>query len=111
MIQLPPLQVNQGQPFETVIEWTVDGETPDTSDWSGAITVKTAPKGDAVGTWAVDLSVNGQVRVSLTAEDTATFPALARLGRFVTAVFQIDLTDPDGAGQVFQGSIAVSGAV
>jgi hypothetical protein len=107
--QLPPLMVDQGQPFEAVINWERDGIPVDMTDWVGTITVKTAPKGDEVGSWFLSLDDSGNVTVTI--DDTSDFPALPRLGRFVTAVFQIDLDEPGGAGQVFQGGVAVAGAV
>ena len=107
--QLPPMQVDQGQPFQTVIDWARDGNPVNMTGWSGTITVKASPKGTEVGTWPVALNNAGRVTVSIT--DTSEFPALPKLGRFVTAVFQIDLIEPAGDGQVFQGNVAVRGAV
>ena len=104
---LPPFNVVQGQPFAKTISWKRDGVAVDTSTWTGTLRVVKRPQGDEVGEWAVDISTPGEILIEI--EDTSAFPALAKLGEFVTAVYEVRLVEPGGEGQVFQGAVAVTG--
>lgn len=109
MSVLPPFNVVQGQPFAKTINWTRDGVAVDMTGWTGELRIVKKPQGDEVGTWAVDISTPGAILVEIA--DTSEFPALAKMGEYVTALWQIRLTEPGGEGQVFQGPVAVTGAL
>lgn len=103
----PPFHIVQGQPFDTTVTWTRDDEPVDASTWTGTLRIVASPLGTEIGEWAVDLAVAGEVGIEIT--DTEDFPALAKLGEFVTAFYEIRLDEPGGAGAVLQGAVAVTG--
>lgn len=108
MIELPAFKVTQGQPATYSFTWT--GQN--LSTWTGVVTLKAVPQGDTLLTITPSsLTSGGVVTFSLTAAQASTLPALARIGYFVTAVFEVKLTPASGTGETFQGPVLVAGAV
>ncbi len=114
MIQLPSQKIAQGEPFASDI--TVTGQ--DWTGYTGTASYKTAMQ--ATGRMAregeeqepflrvpVTADSAGLIQYSLTAAQTATFPALPRIGYFRQAVCEIVMTN--GADvQRFQAPVSVA---
>lgn len=114
MIQLPPMKIAQGEPF--AYDFTVQGQ--DWTGYTGTATFKRAPQAvtrsnewfddtvEPILSVAVTADAAGLIQIGLTAAQTATFPALPRLGFFRQAVCEVSMTN--GADvQKFQARVMV----
>lgn len=121
MQELPVLNVTQGAPISD--EFTLRGQA--LTGWTGEAKFKRryplsglydyafeAEKADKVFLTApASVTVSGaDTVVALDVADTSGFPALERMGAFVTAFCEVRLTGPSGDVQVFQRPVAVAGA-
>lgn len=107
---LPTIRVTQGLP--RFIQYTfedIDGAI-DLSAWTGEFTISRQPFDDPILRVPLALNASGEIRVNLTAEQTADLAARAIIGGATNAMFQIRLTAPDPEfNQVWQGDVAVAG--
>jgi hypothetical protein len=118
------LQVTQGAPIDD--EFTLQAQ--DLTGWTGIATFKAMRISEpyrrdydhvwldaekrTIATVTPGLTIGGGntvVRTELA--DTSEFPALPRVGFFVTAFAEIVLTGPTGLKLVFQRPVAVAGAL
>ena len=120
MIRLPAMKVAQGEPFSYDV--TVVGQ--DWTGWTGTATFKVAPKSlyrldstntglitsDPFMTVTVEADATGLVQFSMTATETATFPALPVLGYRRQAVCEISMTDGTDV-QKFQATVLVAAQI
>lgn len=117
---LPSMKIAQGEPFSYDV--TVTGQ--DWTDYTGTATFKAAPKSTirraADGSTAqepilsVDVTADaaGLIQIGLSATQTATFPALPRLGFFRQAVCEIAMTNAStGDVQRFQAPVSVAAQI
>jgi hypothetical protein len=119
MIQLPPMKIAQGEPF--AYDVTVTGQ--DWSNYTGTATFKTAPKAPTRRIWwdeerepiiqvTATGDADGLIQFGLSATETATFPALERLGYFHRAVCEIAMTNAaTGDVQRFQARVSVAAQI
>ena len=122
MQELPVLNVTQGAPIND--EFTLNSQ--DLTGWTGVakFTRRYQPTGRAwdygitgetsrvIATVDVVLTVTGgNTKVVTTVADTSEFPALPRVGDFVTAFAEYRLTSPTGAVLVYQRPVSVAGAL
>lgn len=118
MNYLPPMQIAQGEPFS--YDFTVVGQ--DWTGYTGTATFKARPQAkwrlvdgnpvqepiitvDAIGDAA------GLIQVGLSATETATFPALPRVGYFHRAVCEVVMSDGAGDVQRYQARVSVASAL
>ena len=106
MIELPAFRVTQGQAADYEFTWTGKNLTGHV----GAVTIKAKPGGDAIDTATAVMDAAGLITFSFTATETATFPAQARVGYFVTGWFELKVTGATN-NETFQGPLAVAGAL
>lgn len=115
---LPPMKIAQGEPFSydvTVVgvSWT---------GYTGTATFRTKPQArgfrrdattefgtvpEPIVSVSVTADSTGLIQFSLTAAQTATFPALPRVGYFRQAVCEISMTNGSDV-QKFQASVSVA---
>ncbi len=122
MQELPVLNVTQGAPIDD--EFTLNSR--DLTGWTGVVTFtrRYKPTGRAwdyestvdvsrvIATATPVLTVSGgNTTVTTTVADTRDFPALPRVGDFVTAFAEYRLTSPTGAVLVYQRPVSVAGAL
>jgi hypothetical protein len=122
MQELPVLNVTQGAPITD--EFTLQGVN--LTGWTGAVRF-IRRYNDVTYAWDFNdltqdqrviasvvpvLTVTaGNTRVSTAVADTSMFPALPRIGDFVTAFAEYRLTSPTGAVLVYQRPVSVAGAL
>ena len=105
MILLPAIKVTQGDAFSS--SFTVTGQ--DWTGYTGAVIYRTAPQGEDILDTTCTGDALGEVTFSLTAAQTADFPAAAKVGYRKVGVYQIRMTGTDT--QTFQGDLMVAGAI
>lgn len=105
MDYLPAIKVTQGEAFSS--SFTLEGQ--DWTGYTGAVTYKTAPQGDLILETTCSGDALGEVTFSLTAAQTAEFPALAVVGFRRVGVYQVRMTGADVF--TFQGNLFVAGAI
>ena len=110
LVQLPPLQIIQGQ---DAYFWAVfmEGSTPvDLTGWTGE--VKLAREIDGHDFWSapVQLDAEGNVSVTLPASETDAFCVRGhKIGSETVGVFQITLTAPVSEfNEIWQGNVAIA---
>ena len=113
-----PMKIAQGEPFN--YEFTVEGQ--DWTGYTGTATFKRSVKAVARTDWTgvnptepllevtVDAQADGDVLLALTAAQTATLPALNRVGYFRQAVCEFNLTDGTDV-QKFQCRVLVAAEI
>ena len=120
MTRLPPMKIAQGEPF--AYSATVVGE--DWTGYTGTAKFKAAPKAQWLrnNNWPFNdvqepfLTVEalgdaaGLVQFSLTATETASFPALPRMGFYRQAVCEITMTDGTDV-QIFQATVSTGAQI
>lgn len=90
MTRLPPLRITQGEPF--AFDMAVGGM--DWTGYTGAATFKLKPAAtETILSVAVSAEDSGLVQFDLTAEETATLPALPRLGFMRTCICEVALSN------------------
>lgn len=107
---LPVLRITQGLP--RFVQYTfedIDGPI-DLTAWTGEFTISTAPFDKPFLRVPLTLNAVGEIRINLTAEQTAALAARPIIGGAKNASFQIRLIAPDPEfNQIWQGDIAVAG--
>lgn len=114
MIPIPSQKIAQGEPFSYDV--TVTGQ--DWTGYTGTASYKTAMQARSRMTRdgvedepflsvAVEADAAGLIQYSLTAAQTATFPALPRIGYFRQAVCEISMTNGTDV-QKFQAPVSVA---
>ena len=106
MIEIPAFRVTQGQAATYTFTWTGKNLTSHV----GTVTVKALPQGAVIDTVTAVMDAAGLVTFTFTATDTAAFPALAKVGYFVTGWFELKITGATN-NETFQGPLAVAGAL
>jgi len=119
MIQLPPMKIAQGEPF--AYDVTVTGQ--DWTGYTGTATFKARPKaiwrivdGEPQQEPIIAVTATGDavglIQFGLSATETATFPALPRLGYFHRAVCEIAMSNAStGDVQRFQARVSVAAQI
>lgn len=113
VVQLPPLQVVQGQPANF---WAVfkEGDRPvDLSLWTGEIKLAHDIGHRDFWTAPVQLDADGNVSVDIPADELDAFCVRSRsIGSNTVGVFQITLTAPIAEfTEVWQGNVAIAGII
>ena len=120
MTRLPPMKIAQGEPF--AYSATIVGE--DFTGYTGTVKFKAAPKAQWLrnNNWPfADVqepfltvtatgSALGVIQFALTAEETASFPVLPRLGFYRQAVCEITMTDGSDV-QIFQATVSTGAQI
>lgn len=106
MIELPAFRVTQGQAANYTFTWT----GKDLTGHTGTATITSSPQGEMVATAICTLDATGGVSFTFSAAKTAAFPAMAKVGYFVTGVFQVKITGATN-NETFQGSLSVAGSI
>jgi hypothetical protein len=111
MIAVPPIQVQQGLPFDYDLVWEEDGTPVDMTGWTGTFTVK-AHFGDDTKllTATPALGAAGEITIDLTADQIGALPFRDIRGPAKIGFYQITVTDGT-TGQVFQGELHASAAL
>lgn len=111
---LLPITITQGVEFfqRIVFSLDADGDDPiDLTGWTGTFTLSARPFEKPF--YTADLVLDGplgDVRITIPAEDTATFTPLPRLGGSPNAVHQYSLISPDPSqNQLWQGPATIAG--
>lgn len=115
-IQLPPMQIAQGEPFAYQATVTSQNWT----GYTGTATFKARPKttwklvdGDTVEDPIIAVAVTGNtvglLQFALTAAEASTFPALDRLGYRHSAVCEIAMVNAStGDAKRYQARVSVA---
>lgn len=108
MILIPPIQVQQGLPFDHDLVWEEDGVPVNMTGWTGEFVVK-ANFGDdqKLITSTPVLGAAGEIEINLTADQTTGLPVQDRRGPVQIGFYQITVTNGT-TGQVFQGDFYAS---
>lgn len=117
MIKLPAMKIAQGEPF--AYDLTVSGQ--DWTGWTGTATFKASVKAtyrrtpdrieqEPIITATVTPGALGLLEFSLTAAETADFPALERVGYFRQAICEIAMTGGSDV-QKFQAPVLVAAEI
>lgn len=111
MILIPPIEVQQGLAFTHVFVWEEDGIPVNMTGWTGEFVAK-ANYGDdtKLVTATPVLGATGEITITLTAEQTASLPALDKPGPRLVGTYQIKVSG-GSTGQIFQGNLHVSAAL
>lgn len=111
MIAIPPIQIQQGLPFDHDLVWEEDGVPVNMTGWTGTFTAK-ANFGDdnLLLTATPTLGAAGEIEINLTATQTASLPVQDRKGPVRLGYFQISVTNGT-TGQIFQGDLYASAAL
>lgn len=111
MQAIPPIQIQQGLPFDYDLVWEEDGVPVDMTGWTGTFTAK-AKFGDdqTLMTSIPVLGAAGEIAVNITATQTAALPVQDRRGPVKIGFYQISVTN-GATGQIFQGELYVSAAL
>ncbi len=103
---LPAIKVTQGEAFSS--SFTLQGQ--DWTGFTGAVTYKQAPQGTEILETTCSGDALGEVTFSLTAAETAEFPAQAKVGFRKVGLYQVRMTN--GADTfTFQGDLMLAGAI
>jgi hypothetical protein len=108
MNRLPTIRIAQGEPFAS--SFTLTGQ--DWTGYTGVVTYKKAPQGKLILETDATGDALGEVAFSLTAAETALFPAFPVIGDRKVGVYQVRMTQasPEDV-QTFQGDLHVASAV
>lgn len=111
MEALPPIELQQGLPFDYDMVWQEDDVGVNMTGWTGTVTAK-ANFGDdsTLFTATPALGAAGEITFDLTAAQTAGITAQDRQGQVKVGFFQIRVTNGT-TGQVFQGDVYLSAAL
>jgi hypothetical protein len=114
LVTLPPITITQGVEYYERFTFAYDeaGDEPiDLTGWTGTYTLSKRPFEKPFFTAELVLGgATGTVDITITAEDTATFGTLPRVGGSPNAVQQYELIAPDPVlNQIWQGPATIAG--
>ena len=109
MISIPPIQIQQGLPFDYDLVWEEDDAPVNMSvGWTGTFTAKSNFGDDTLLLTATPtLGAAGEIVVNLTAAQTTSLPVQDRKGPVKIGYYQITVSNGT-LGQVFQGDLWAS---